>query len=198
MAAAMTIAPAPAAAQADAALAQVSAHLKAVNTMVADFSQTGQNGQTLTGTLSLKRPGKIRFQYQKGVPLLIVGDGKALTMIDYQVKQVSRWPIGDSPLAVLLNPDKNLASVAKVVENTPQIVVIAARDREHPEFGTITLAFTKSPSGPGGLVMRGWTTLDGQNNRTTVRLSTQRFNVAVPDSTFRWRDPRGVGPRGRP
>ena len=52
----------------------------------------------MTGKLTLKRPGKIRFQYQKDVPLLIVGDGNSLTMIDYEVRQVQRWPVKNSPL----------------------------------------------------------------------------------------------------
>src|SRR5687768_5149438 len=85
-------------AQAPSPLSQVSQHLKTVDTMTANFAQTDRKGQTLTGTLTMKRPGKVRFQYQKGVPMLIVGDGKALTMIDYEVRQVSRWPIGKSPL----------------------------------------------------------------------------------------------------
>src|SRR5690606_24280394 len=54
-------------AQAPSSLAQVSAHLKAVDTMTADFSQTDRRGQVLNGALTLKRPGKVRFQYQKGV-----------------------------------------------------------------------------------------------------------------------------------
>ena len=69
-------------------LAQVNAYIRAVKSMTADFAQTDRNGQTLTGKLTLKQPGKIRFEYQKGVPLLIVGDGKSLTMIDYEVRQV--------------------------------------------------------------------------------------------------------------
>ena len=40
--------------------------------------------------------------------MLIVGDGKALTLIDYEVRQVQRWPIGNSPLAVLLDPNQDL------------------------------------------------------------------------------------------
>src|SRR4051812_43131466 len=79
-------------------LAQVNAYIRAVTSMTADFAQTDRNGRVITGKLTLKQPGKIRFQYQKGVPLLIVGDGKALTMIDYEVRQVQRWPIGSSPL----------------------------------------------------------------------------------------------------
>jgi outer membrane lipoprotein-sorting protein len=107
--AAAALAPTTLSAQAASPLAQVSAHLKAVNTMTATFTQSGRGGQQLDGTLTLKRPGKARFQYGRGVPMLIVADGKRLTMIDYQVKQVSAWPIGSSPLAVLLDPDKDLS-----------------------------------------------------------------------------------------
>ena len=189
-------APALVAAQSGSPLSRVSAHLKAVDTMTANFSQTDRKGQTLGGTLTLKRPGKVRFQYQKGVPMLIVGDGKALTMIDYEVRQVSRWPIGDSPLSVLLNPNKDLAGVAKVLQENDQVLLVQAHDPKKPEFGTITIAFAKVESAPSGLMLQGWTTLDAQNNRSTIKLSNQKFNVAVADSAFRWTDPRKRGPRG--
>ena len=100
-------------AQAD-ALTAVSNHLKAVATMTANFSQTDRSGKTVTGALSLKRPGKIRFQYEKGVPILIVGNGRTLTFIDYSVRQVQSWPIGSTPLGVLLNPNKDLRGVARI------------------------------------------------------------------------------------
>jgi outer membrane lipoprotein-sorting protein len=187
---------APALAQAASPLAQVSTHLKAVDTMIASFAQTDRKGRTLTGGLTMKRPGKIRFQYQKGVPLLVVGDGKALTMIDYQVKQVSRWPIGNSPLSVLLNPNQDLARVASVVRNDRTVLMVRARDPKRPEYGTITIAFAKIASAPAGLMLQGWTMIDAQNNRTTVKLSNQRFNVAVADSAFQWTDPRKRGPKG--
>jgi outer membrane lipoprotein-sorting protein len=192
---AAALAPAALSAQSSAPLAQVQSHMRAVDTMTANFAQTDRRGQTLTGTLTLKRPGKVRFQYQRGVPMLIVGDGRALTMIDYEVKQVSRWPIGNSPLSVLLNPNKDLSGVARVVRNDPQVLLVRARDPKKPEFGTITIAFAKVPNAPAGLLLQGWTTIDAQNNRSTVKLSNQRFNVAVADSAFRWTDPRR-NPRG--
>jgi outer membrane lipoprotein-sorting protein len=179
-------------------LTQVSQHLRSVASMTAAFVQTDRTGKSLTGQLSLKRPGKVRFQYQKGVPLLIVGDGKALTMIDYQVKQVSRWPIGDSPLSVLLDPTKDLNRFAKLVPSgDPDLILVAARDPKHPEFGTTTIAFSRAAGAPGGLMLQGWTVLDAQNNRSSVRLSNQRFNVPVSDQTFRWSDPRPRGAPGR-
>lgn len=178
-------------------LAAVSAHLKAVTTMTADFTQTDRAGKTVAGTLSLKRPGKVRFQYQKGVPILIVGDGKALTFIDYSVRQVQRWPIGSTPLGVLLNPDRDLTGIAKLVPAAnPRITLVEARDKKHPEYGVITLAFSKNDSAPAGLMLEGWVSIDSQNNRTTVRLTNQRFNGPISDKTFNWSDPRPKGPRG--
>jgi outer membrane lipoprotein-sorting protein len=187
--------PAAVVAQAGSSLGQVSAHLHAVDTMTANFAQTDRRGQVLTGTITLKRPGKVRFQYQKGVPLLIVGDGKAINVIDYQVRQVQRWPIGNSPLAVLLDPNKDLSRIGRVIQDSTQSLVVQVRDPKRPEYGTITLNFSKG-GGPGGLLLQGWTMLDSQNNRTTIRLSGQRFNVAVAESAFRWVDPRRNGPRG--
>ncbi len=186
---------APLSAQGD-DLSQVSAHLKAVTTMTAQFAQTDRAGKVLTGALTLKRPGKIRFQYQQGVPLLIVGDGKALTFIDYSVKQVSRWPIGNSPLGILLDPTKDLRSFARIMPtNDSRIVLAEARDPRRPEYGAITLAFARDAAAPGGLRLQGWVALDAQNNRTSVRLTAQRFNGPVDDQAFKWRDPRPMGPR---
>jgi outer membrane lipoprotein-sorting protein len=177
-------------------LGAVQHHLQSVETMTAAFSQTDRAGKVLTGVLTLKKPGKVRFQYEKGVPILIVGDGHALTFIDYSVKQVQRWPIGNSPLAVLLNPDRDMTKFAKVVPSVdPRIVSVEAYDGKHPEYGRITLVFIRNAAAPGGLMLQGWVALDSQNNRTTIRLSNQQFNAAVSDRTFQWNDPRRNSPK---
>lgn len=180
--------PAPAA---NSNLAQVQRHLRDVDSMTADFSQTDRRGRTVMGQLTLKRPGRVRFEYAKPSTLLIVGDGRALTMIDYSVKQVSTWPIGNSPLSVLLNPEKDMARFAKSVpSDNPNLVLVSARDPKHPEYGVITLAFTRMASAPAGLMLQGWNVVDAQNNPMTVRLSNQRFGVQISDKAFSWRDPR--------
>jgi len=175
-------------------LVQVQSHLQAVSTMTATFSQEDRNGRVLTGTMSLKRPGKIRFQYEKGVPQLIVADGSSLYFIDYQVRQVERWPIGNSPLAVLLNPKRDITQFAKLLPTAnANVIRVEVHDAKHPEYGRITMIFQKNASAPGGLMLQGWVALDSQNNRTTIRLSNQKFNAPVADGTFRWNDPRKVG-----
>lgn len=187
----------PAVAQSSSTLASVQSHLKSTGSMTADFVQTDRNGQRLSGKLTLKRPGKIRFQYQKDVPLLIVGDGSSLTVIDYEVRQVQRWPVKNSPLAALLDPDRDLTKYAKVIPTgSNDVLSVEVKDTKRPEYGTITMVFVRDGSAPAGLRLRGWVALDSQNNRTRIDLSNQKFNVAVADSAFRWTDPR-PNKRGR-
>ena len=177
-------------------LALVQRHLQAVQSMTAAFAQTDRAGKVLTGILTLKKPGKIRFQYEKGVPILIVGDGKSLWFIDYSVGQKQRWPIGGSPLGILLDPSKDIGKVAEVVQtDNPAIVAVDAVDPKHPEYGRISMVFARNPAAPGGLMLQGWVALDSQNNRTTVRLSNQRFNAPIGDGAFQWRDPSSNGGR---
>jgi len=187
---------APAAAQTAPELAQVQQHLRGVSTMTANFSQTDRAGKVLTGTVTLKKPGKVRFQYEKGVPILIVGDGKDLWFLDYSVGQKSRWPVGNSPLGVLLDPGKDISRIATVQRTAnPDVVSIEARDPKRPEYGRITMVFARQASAPGGLMLQGWVALDSQGNRTSIRLSNQRFGVPVSDGAFRWRDPKRGGVR---
>lgn len=172
-------------------LRQVEASLAATQSMTATFIQTDGKGRSLSGNLSLKRPGRIRFEYGNGANMLLVGNGKTLSFIDYDVGQKSNWPVAKSPLAVLLADRPDLNRIARIVDSgNPSVVVVRARDNNHPEFGTLVLAFVKSPGAPGGLQLSGWTAVDAQNRKTKVRLDGQRYNVAVPESAFTFAEPR--------
>jgi outer membrane lipoprotein-sorting protein len=128
--------------------------------------------------------------------MLIVGDGKALTMVDYEVRQVQRWPIGNSPLGALLDPRRDVKRFGTLQPSSdPSIVPIEVRDRTHPEYGVITLIFRRKASAPGGLELISWVALDSQNQRTTIRLANQRYGIDVSDNQFRFVDPRPTGRR---
>jgi outer membrane lipoprotein-sorting protein len=185
------VAAAPVAAAPESAdLAKVQAHLTSVQSMTANFVQTDAKRRSAAGTLQLKRPGRIRFEYGSG-DLLLVGKGNKLNYIDYQVGQKSSWPLNKTPLGILLSANPNIKGNATIVPSgDPRTVVVRAKDRNQPEYGTLILAFLRSPSAPGGLMLYGWTAVDAQNKRTTVKLSNQRYNVAVSDGAFSFAEPK--------
>ena len=180
----------PAAASEASDLAKVQAHLSAAQSMTANFVQTDARGRSASGTLQLKRPGRIRFQYSGG-DLLLVANGSRLTFIDYEVGQKNSWKLSETPLGMLLSTNPNIKGNARIVPSKdPRVIVVRARDRNRPEYGTLILAFMRSSSAPGGLMLYGWTAIDAQNKRTTVKLSNQRYNVAVPETAFRYAEPK--------
>jgi outer membrane lipoprotein-sorting protein len=179
---------APAAAATSPDMALLKAHLTSVQTMTANFVQTDARGRAAAGTLQLKRPGKVRFQYGSN-DLLLVANGKTLTFIDYQVGQKSSWPLNRTPLGVLLSGSPDLKGRAEVIPSSdPKVVTVRARDPS--QYGSLTLVFLRSASAPGGLQLYGWTALDAQSRRTTVKLSNVRYNVAVPESAFSYAEPK--------
>jgi outer membrane lipoprotein-sorting protein len=172
--------------------------LRAISTMRADFTQIDRMGNTAAGTMTLKRPGKIRFDYGKDSDLLLISNGRSLYMIDYEVNQVQRWPIKNSPLGALLDPTRDVQQFGKVIPTgNPRVISIEVRDPKRPEFGMMNLIFVRDPRSPGGYQLTHWVALDAQNYRTTVRLSNHRYGVSVADSTFRFNDPRRSSRRPR-
>ena len=189
---AVLAAPAPAASTSE--IGHVETHLAASQSMTANFVQTDSKNRQLVGTMQLKRPGRIRFEYGRGANMLLVGNGKTLTFIDYEVGQKSSWAIAKSPLSVLLSGNPDLGRIARILPSQdPRILLVRARDGRRPEFGTMILAFVKAPGAPGGLRLEGWTAIDAQNKRTTVKLDGQRYNVAVPESAFSFAEPKKRG-----
>jgi outer membrane lipoprotein-sorting protein len=195
--AALTLPAAPAAAQAD-RLDQVVGALRGISTMKADFVQTDRTGQSVRGVLTLKNPGRIRFEYERSANMLIVSNGRSLTLVDYDVDQVQRWPISNSPLGALLDPKRDVKRYGRLLPTSnPDVLSVEVKDRRKPEYGTITMIFVRDAGAPGGWELNSWVALDAQNKRTTVRLSNQRYGVAVADSAFTYRDPRRTSRRPR-
>jgi outer membrane lipoprotein-sorting protein len=185
--AALVAAPATAAAPSP-DLAKLKAHLTSVQTMTANFTQTDAKGRTDTGTLQMKRPGRIRFEYSGG-DVLLVANGKTLTFVDYSVGQKSSWPLSRTPLGPLLSASPDFNGKAEILPSNDSRVVVA-RAKSAGQYGRLTLAFLRNSSAPGGLQLYGWTAIDPQNHRTTVKLSNVRYNIAVPESAFSYTPPK--------
>lgn len=185
------VAQAPAAA---ATLADVQRALAATTSLSANFVQTAADGRQARGTMVMKQPGRIRFDYGKDASFLVVSNGKRLSFVDYKVAQVTAWPVKSTPLGVLLDPTADLARVARVVPDSenpmPGQIAVLAQDPKRADLGRILFFLAPDAAAPGGLRLTGWRVTDAQSNLTTVELSNIRFGADIPESAFTFRDPR--------
>ena len=119
-------------------------------------------------------------------------------MVDYEVNQVERWPIKNSPLGALLDPTRDVKQFGTQLSfGDSEVVSVDVKDPGRPEYGRIIMNFVRNANAPGGLQLMNWVAVDAQNYRTTVRLRNHRYGVSVPDSTFKFRDPRRSSRRPR-
>ena len=183
------------------ALRQVQTYMDEVTSLEASFMQRAPNGNVANGKLYLERPGFIRFDYTDTTPFLIVGDGKTLNFVDYEIGQVSKWPIKKTPLRALLGGSVDLASLAASIEvepaGVPGMLALSARDVENPEQGEITLYFKQEPAAPSGLQLISWSVVDAKGELTYVELSDQQVNTQLAASLWQFEDPRGLAKRRR-
>lgn len=130
------------------------------------FQQTDANGRTTTGTFYIKRPGRIRFEYDAPSRLLVVADGTNVKIYDQRLKTFDQYPLSRTPLAVFLSRsiDLDRYAVSNVVRSGNGFS-FSARDNRRQSQGYITLSFGENP-----VRLSEWTVVDAQRRRTRVRV----------------------------
>lgn len=168
-----------------AALALANASLNAVTRLQGRFVQSSPDGANARGRFFLERPGKLRFQYDPPSTLLIVSDGRVVSMRDTALRTTERTPLRSTPLHLILDQRIDLARNARVtrVARSGQRLMITARDRTGEVDGSITLNF----SGPGA-ELNSWDVVDGAGATTRVALSEVTRPAAMDARLFRLED----------
>ncbi len=176
----------------------VEKYLNSVLTLRARFVQQAPDGSVSRGIFHLERPGRVRFEFEEGIPILIVSDGRILNMVDYELGQVTKWPIKDTPLALLVADEivlgKNVTLVSSGPGELANMISITARNPKKPEQGTMTLVFSAEPAADGGppeMTLRAWQVIDAQGGLTTVTLAQTEVNMELEASLWKFKDPRG-------
>nr|WP_242010741.1 outer-membrane lipoprotein carrier protein LolA [Acetobacter musti] len=132
------------------------------------FEQTAADGQKTTGDVWLVRPGRMRFQYDKPSPLLLVANDGKVVFRDSQLDQTTEIPLERTPLSLLLGAHISLSGDVTVTSFRHEngIIQIAAVRTASPGEGTLVMAFDEQ-----SLVLRGWVVVDAQGRQTQVTLS---------------------------
>ena len=113
-------------------------------------------------------PGRARFAYDPPYGLLVVCDGYSVVVSDPRLKTLTRYPLGLTPLSILLAKHIRLdrGVVVTRVDRFADGFALTARDAHHRSQGEITLTFGDAP-----IALRAWKTTDAQGRITDIRLT---------------------------
>ena len=179
----------------------VDAHYNRLRSLEADFTEVYRGAgmeRTETGTLWLKKPGKMRWEYRSPREKLFVSDGRDAWFYvpdDRQARKTAAKKLEDvrSPLAFLLGKTK-LEKELRGLSMAPDITPLAAGNvvlRGMPvgmedRVSEILLEVTPDHQ-IARLVIQE---VDGA--ATEYRFSQQKEDVAVADGRFEFRPPAGT------
>ena len=149
-------------------LQKINAFMNSFQSMKSDFTQISSKGQMAQGTLLISKPGKLRFEYAPPNPLLIVSDGKWLTIKNRAKEKGDQFPLSATPLRLVVSPQVDLAAETDVIgfESKDGITSISLADRKSSLGGYIVLVFDEQRS-----QLQQWIIVDGKDRRTTVQLA---------------------------
>ena len=177
---------APAQTPADPQVAQVEAYFNSIRTLQARFVQNNPNGSIVQGTLSVRRPGRMRFEYDAPSKLKIVADGNQVTMWDVQTKDFGQWPIGWTAASFLVREPLSLGTDLNVenIERADGLLAITMSQARKPQEGRVIVRLSENP-----MQLRGWSIIDNRNNCVDVALSDVRSGLTLADSLFKFDGP---------
>ena len=170
-------------AQDTADLKRVSAYLDTLKSVQGRFLQVAANGRTDQGTFYLRKPGRVRFEYQKPNPTIIVADGATVAVENSELKTTDRYPLGSSPLRLLLSEGADLSTDPRIVQIKREqgALSVTAREASGPAQGSITLTFADSGQ---TLELRQWDVVDAQGAHTMVSVNEMRQVAELPARLF--------------
>ncbi|NHO31341.1 LolA family protein [Acetobacter fallax] len=155
--------------------------MNAVTTLRGRFEQIAADGQRTTGDVWLSRPGRMRFQYDKPSPLLLVANDGKVVFRDAQLDQTTEIPLERTPLGLLLGAHITLSGNVTVTNFHREngVIQIAAVRTATPGEGTLVMAFDEK-----FLTLRGWVVVDAQGKQTQVNLSDLVAGGDAPAKLF--------------
>ena len=149
-------------------LNEISGYLNQLQSATGSFTQINGNGTISTGTIYIKRPGKVRFEYNPPEQALVMANSGQVAIFDKKLGgQPDSYPLSQTPLSIILARNVNLAQAGMVQGHSYDgtATIVTAQDPKRPEYGSIQLKFTDNP-----VELRQWIITDQNGGQTTVVL----------------------------
>ncbi|MEP2029581.1 MAG: outer membrane lipoprotein carrier protein LolA [Paracoccaceae bacterium] len=166
-------------------LGEISRYLNGMTVAQGDFTQTNDDGSTSTGTLYIKRPGRMRFEYDAPETALVVAGNGSVVIVDKKSNQPPEtYPLRRTPLSIILARNISLGKAKMVVGHKfdGSETIVTAQDPKNPEYGSIQMSFTDNP-----VRLDSWVINDAAGGQTKVVLGDLRTDVKLANKLFNTR-----------
>lgn len=165
---------------------RIERYLSGINTIVSDFTQVAPDGSLTNGKFYMKRPGKMRWQYNPPTPILMVSSGSELVYYDYELEQESHIPLDGSLISFLAQDKIVFGGKVGITQfsNQANMIRIEVAQKDKPTEGKLMLEFSDKP-----LQLRSMVVTDAAGQVTNVALQNAKFGEQLDQELFVFKSP---------
>jgi len=149
--------------------------------MKASFQQVTESEGLAFGRIYLRRPGRLRVEYDPPSEILLIADGTLLSYYDAELNHIEQVPLKLSPMWFLLRNDVKLGGDVTVTtfKKAANAILIGLVQSDEPDAGSVMLELGDNP-----LELRQWTITDPAGTEVRVGLYNAEFGVQLEPALF--------------
>ena len=166
-----------------ASLARIETYLNDLGSMQSSFVQANPDGTHSKGTMYLRRPGRLRFEYDLPDNYLVIAHGEWFIYVDKELDEATYLPVEKTPAYFILKKNINFGNKLRVAsfQNANKVFRVEIEQVDEPDSGRVIMIFTDAP-----LQLRKWQVIDSQGNLTDTTLINPNFDVPLNEELFEY------------
>ncbi|WP_417452286.1 LolA family protein [Kiloniella sp.] len=160
---------------------RIESYLNDLKSVSARFIQISSNGSLAEGDVNIQRPGKMRFEYDEPVPIVMIANGVTLLYFDKKLKQSTYLPLWKTPLWFLIREKVELHKDIQILraQESDSTIQLEIRAEGESDGTQMTLLFSDNP-----ISLRKWEVIDAQGITTQVSLVNPVYDASIDETVF--------------
>ena len=163
-------------------LEKLSEYLTNLKFLKATFLQVNSDGSKSSGSILVKRPGRMRFDYDKPDNTLVLVAAGALAIFDPKGdNEPMTYPVRNNPISLLLKSEIDLINSGMVSNYKKDLeeAVLTIKDPTKPKSGSVELLFLgEQPE------LKKFTLKNENGTSTSIFLENNQYPNNINDTLF--------------
>ena len=163
-------------------LEKLTLYINNIKTLEANFEQINNDNSVSTGSLLIKKPGKLRMKYEEPNESVVLVSSGLVTIFDLKSNATPQnFALENSPFRVLLFSDLSLEMVNMGVnyDSEESKTILTVKDLKNQNEGYIEIIFAHNP-----IVLEQWLLVNSMEEKIIVKLTNVSLGGNMSNSLF--------------
>ena len=163
-------------------LEKLTLYINNIKTLEANFEQINNDNSVSTGSLLIKKPGKLRMKYEEPNESVVLVSSGLVTIFDLKSNAPpQKFALENLPFRVLLLSDLSFEMVNMGInyDLEESKTILTVKDMKNQNEGYIEITFTNNP-----IVLKQWLLVNSMDEKIIVKLTNVSLGGNMSNSLF--------------